>query len=94
MWLSVTVMLPHDMSVLCMQLKTAAGKKKEQATVQKAKDLSAQREALRIKRAPTAFSLFVKDHYKEVTHLPVNERFKVTTSCCIFVLQSSALLPV
>lgn len=73
-----------------MQLKAAAEREKERemkkAEVQKAKALEEQATAEKLqrkillgKKAPTGWALFVKDHIKAVSHLPVTLKFAVSS---------------
>lgn len=62
-----------------VQLKAAADKEKERAKVQKVKDVETQRKALLVKRAPNAYTLFVKDRFPALSHLPREGRFLVRT---------------
>lgn len=63
----------------CVQLKAKEEEKVQtaKAKVQKLKAEVEQRKALRGKRVPTAYILFLKDHIKTVSHLPSTQRFKV-----------------
>lgn len=48
------------------------------AKVQEAKAEDNQRKKLHIKRVPSAYVLFVTDHFKKESHVPSAQRFKVS----------------
>lgn len=62
---------------LQQSVKAAAMQERRLAKLQLAKDKAAKRQSLIVKRAPSAYALFIKDRFTQLGHLPVKQRFQV-----------------